>query len=196
MANIIIFGPPGSGKGTQSKLIEDKIGIIQVSTGDICREEIKKKTKEGLEAKRLIDGGNFFPDELAFSIMSKFINQNPSEKGYIFDGIPRHLGQVEPFDKFLESINQNLDLVIELSCEDNFLIERLLNRGKLSGRADDSSKDIITKRLKIYNEVTAPIAEEYQKRGIYHKIDTNAEIEDINNQILELISDLTCKKAV
>lgn len=189
MLNIILFGPPGSGKGTQSKLLQEKFGLIHLSTGDVCREEIKFATPEGLEAKRLIDGGNFFPDKLAYRIVEKFLDSNSTAKGFVYDGMPRHEGQIEVFDDMLSKRNGIVDIVIELKVEEEELIQRLLKRGESSGRPDDSGREVIEKRLRIYDDVTAPIAKRYKERGVYHSIDALGSLDDVLQKISLLLED-------
>ncbi len=187
MLNIILFGPPGSGKGTQSKMLQEKYGLIHLSTGDVCREEIKLATPEGLEAKRLIDGGNFFPDKLAYRIVEKFLDSNNTAKGFVYDGMPRHEGQIEVFDEMLSKRNGVIDIVIELKVEEEELIQRLLKRGESSGRLDDSGREVIEKRLRIYDDVTAPIAKRYKERGVYHSIDALGSLNNVLDRISLLL---------
>ncbi len=189
MLNIILFGPPGSGKGTQSKMLQEKYGLIHLSTGDVCREEIKLATPEGLEAKRLIDGGNFFPDKLAYRIVEKFLDSNHTAKGFVYDGMPRHEGQIEVFDEMLSKRNGVVDIVIELKVEEEELIQRLLKRGESSGRLDDSGREVIEKRLRIYEDVTAPIAKRYKERGVYHSIDAIGSLNNVLDRISLLLEE-------
>ena len=193
MVNIIMFGPPGSGKGTQSKLLQEKFNLIHLSTGDVCREEIKFATPEGLEAKRLIDGGNFFPDKLAYRIVEKFLDQNSKAKGIVYDGIPRHVGQTKHFDEMLASRKGKVDLVIELKVDEEILIQRLLKRGESSGRPDDSGREIILKRLRIYDDVTAPIANYYIKQDLYCTVDGMGSLSEVSERIAALV-EKTCSK--
>jgi len=194
MLNIVLFGPPGSGKGTQSKLLQEKYQLIHLSTGDVCREEIKRATPEGLEAKRLIDGGNFFPDELAYRIVEKFLDHHKGVKGFVYDGIPRHVGQISVFADVLDKRNSVVDLVVEIKVEKEELIQRLLRRGESSGRPDDSCREVIEKRLRIYDEVTAPIADSYRKQGIYQSLDGMGSMKEILERISQLIELLFADK--
>ncbi|WP_320019970.1 adenylate kinase [Labilibaculum manganireducens] len=187
MLNIVLFGPPGSGKGTQSKLLQKKYGLIHLSTGDVCREEIKQATPEGLEAKRLIDGGNFFPDKLAYRIVEKFLDSNIEAKGFVYDGMPRHEGQIDVFDGMLAKRDSVVDIVIELKVEEEELIQRLLKRGESSGRPDDSGREVIEKRLRIYEDVTAPIAKRYKEKGVYHSLDAIGSLDDVLERISLLL---------
>lgn len=196
MLNIVLFGPPGSGKGTQSKLLQEKFGLIHLSTGDVCREEIKKATPEGLEAKRLIDGGNFFPDKLAYRIVEKFIDYHQEAKGFVYDGMPRHVGQIPVFDEMLARRNSTVDIVVELKVEEEELIQRLLKRGETSGRPDDSGRQVIEKRLRIYDDVTAPIAEEYKKAGVYFSIDAMGTMDEVLEKISLLLEEKLSLKPI
>ncbi|MRT91586.1 adenylate kinase [Ancylomarina sp. 16SWW S1-10-2] len=187
MVNVIMFGPPGSGKGTQSKLLQERFNLIHLSTGDVCREEIKFATPEGLEAKRLIDGGNFFPDKLAYRIVEKFLDQNSKARGIVYDGIPRHIGQTEHFDEMLASRQGKVNLVIELKVDEEILIQRLLKRGESSGRLDDSGREVIVKRLRIYDDVTAPIADYYKKQDLYFTINGIGSLSEVFERIAVLV---------
>ena len=191
MVNIIMFGPPGSGKGTQSKLLQEKFNLIHLSTGDVCREEIKFATPEGIEAKRLIDGGNFFPDKLAYRIVEKFLDQHADARGIVYDGIPRHIGQTDHFAEMLAERKGNVDLVIELKVEEEILIQRLLKRGESSGRPDDSGREVIIKRLRIYDNVTAPIADYYKTKGLYYALDGMGSLSEVFERIVALVEQ-TC----
>lgn len=194
MLNIIMFGPPGSGKGTQSKILQDTFNLIHLSTGDVCREEIKFATPEGLEAKRLIDGGNFFPDKLAYRIVEKFLDQHATARGIVYDGIPRHVGQVEPFAEMLAKREGLVDLVIELKVDEEILIQRLLKRGESSGRPDDSGREVIVKRLRIYDDVTAPIADYYKKQDLYHAVDGKGSLSEVFERIAALVKTVCSQK--
>lgn len=191
MVNIIMFGPPGSGKGTQSKLLQERFNLIHLSTGDVCREEIKHATPEGLEAKRLIDGGNFFPDKLAYRIVEKFLDQNSKARGIVYDGIPRHIGQTEHFAEMLGGRQGKVDLVIELKVDEEILIQRLLKRGESSGRPDDNGREVIVKRLRIYDDVTAAIADYYKKQDIYFIVDGIGSFSEVSERIAVLV-EKTC----
>ena len=189
-----MFGPPGSGKGTQSKLLEERFNLIHLSTGDVCREEIKLATPEGLEAKRLIDGGNFFPDKLAYRIVEKFLNQNSKARGIVYDGIPRHIGQTEHFAEMLDKRQGYVDFVIELKVDEEVLVQRLLKRGKSSGRLDDSGRDVIVKRLRIYDNLTAPIAEYYKTLNLYFTVDGMGTLSEVSERIASLVEKVCSDK--
>ncbi len=190
MYNIVLFGSPGAGKGTQSKLLVEKFDYIHLSTGDVCREEIKQGTPEGLEAKRLIDEGNFFPDELAYKIVQKFLDKNSGAKGIIFDGIPRNTEQIPVFVDMLAKQQGKVDLAIELVADKEEVIQRLLKRGETSGRLDDRERSIIEKRLKIYEEVTAPISVYYKSQGVLHQVDAMGTPAQVLERLAALIKEL------
>lgn len=193
MVNIVLFGPPGCGKGTQSGRLQDKYGLIHLSTGDICRQEIEKKTEEGLLAKKLIDGGNFFPDDLAYRMVEKFLDSHKGCPGFVYDGFPRDVAQVDVFQNMLEARKTQLDVVMELVVEEEELVQRILKRGASSGRPDDLGRTVIEKRLGIYQEVTAPIAQCYQSQGLYRHIDGMGSQEEIFSRICDIVDDILNK---
>ena len=164
--NIILFGPPGCGKGTQAKFIEKRYGIVQLSTGDMLRGEIKKESKLGLKAKYLIDDGKLVADEIIIDIISKKIDKNDCKNGVIFDGFPRTISQALALDKLLEKKMIILDKVIEIRVDEEILLSRIEKRAKetLNKRSDDNS-DILIKRLEIYKLDTKPLIPFYQKQG-------------------------------
>lgn len=190
MVNIVLYGPPGSGKGTQSRRLQEKYGFVHLSTGDLCRQEIEKQTPEGLLAKKLIDGGNFFPHELAYRMVEKFLDVNIDARGIVYDGFPRDVLQVDVFREMLEKRGACVDLVVELVVEKEELIDRLLKRGESSGRADDSGRDVIEKRLEIYNRVTAPIADPYKSEGVYRPIDGMGSEQQILDRICQQVDEV------
>lgn len=165
MKNIIIFGAPGSGKGTYSDEIVKKYGMSHISTGDVLRNEIKSGTELGKIAKGLIDKGNLIPDELMINILASVYDQQPEGKGVIFDGFPRTIAQAEALKKMLEERKHEMGMMIELVVEEGILMARLLNRAKEQGRADDNEVTI-KKRFEVYHSQTAPLSEWFEKEGI------------------------------
>lgn len=161
MFNLVLFGPPGSGKGTQSENIISRFGLLHVSTGDLLRAEKKAETPLGLEAKKFMDNGELVPDEVVIGMISSKIDANPEAKGFIFDGFPRTVGQAEALDKLLEFKNNPINLVIRLEVDEEELIKRLIQRGIDSGRADDN-EEVITNRIRVYNEETSLVANFYK----------------------------------
>ena len=183
---LLIMGPPGVGKGTQAKLLSEKLNVIHLSTGEILRSEIKKNTKVGKIAKTYIDQGNLVPDDFILKIISKKISANVPNEGYLFDGFPRTIPQAVGFDTLLTEIGHNLNAAINLTANEDELIKRVLERGKVSGRSDEAL-DIVKKRQKIYWEQTAPLVKYYQSKNILKNIDGIGRIEEITKRILKVI---------
>ena len=180
------MGPPGVGKGTQAKILSKKLNVIHLSTGELLRSEILKNTKVGKIAKSYIDQGNLVPDDFILDIISKQISTNIPNEGYLFDGFPRTIPQAVGFDTLLTEIGHSLNAAINLIANENELIERILERGKISGRSDEAI-DIVKKRQKIYWAQTAPLVKYYQSKNILKNIDGIGEIEEITKRILKVI---------
>lgn len=190
MLNLVLFGPPGAGKGTQSNLLIDKYNLIHLSTGDILRGEIAEGTDLGLRAKTLMDQGNLVPDEVVIGMISSKLDNNPHADGFIFDGFPRTTNQATALDNLLEDKKTSITSMISLKVEDVELIRRLLKRGKSSGRADDQDKSIITNRINEYNNKTAPLKDYYSAQNKLSEVDGKGSIEDISNRLNEVIDTL------
>ena len=169
MKNIIIFGAPGSGKGTYSEAIVERYGMGHISTGDVLRGEIKKGSEVGKMAKELIDKGQLIPDDLMLQILAKTYDALPQGKGVIFDGFPRTIPQAEALKKMLQERGHELGIVIELDVEQDVLMERLLRRAEIEGRADDNA-ETIAKRFAVYHNQTEPILEWFEKEGIRNTV--------------------------
>lgn len=182
MFNLVLFGPPGSGKGTQSENIISKFGLKHVSTGDLLRAEKKAETPLGLEAKKFMDNGELVPDEVVIGMISSMIDNNADAKGFIFDGFPRTVEQAEALDKLLAFKNNPINLVISLEVKEEELIARLIERGKESGRADDN-EEVITNRIKQYHEKTAPVAKFYKEQNKLVAVEGVGSIDDIFDAI-------------
>lgn len=165
MKNIIIFGAPGSGKGTYSDEIVKKYNMSHISTGDVLRNEIKNSSELGKIAKNYIDNGQLIPDNLMIDILAKVYDEQPAGKGVIFDGFPRTIAQAEALKKMLKERNHDMGIMVELVVDEDTLMERLLNRAKEQGRADDN-EETIKKRFEVYHNQTAPLAEWFEKEGI------------------------------
>jgi len=177
------MGPPGAGKGTQAKFIAEKFSIPHISTGDIFRENLKKETPIGLEAKGYMDRGEYVPDEVTNRIVADRLTWPDAKNGYLLDGYPRTLDQVSFLEKTLSSKGEKLDRVIELVADINTLITRLLNRAKEQNRNDDT-EEVITKRLEVYLAETAPIIDKYQQQNLVIQVDGLGEIDAVSRRII------------
>ena len=190
MKNIVIFGAPGSGKGTQSDLMIQHYGLEHISTGDVLRSEIKKGTELGKLAANYIDGGNLIPDDLMISILAKvYDGYGRGHKGVIFDGYPRTITQAEALEKMLNERGDRVAAMIELDVPEDELMQRLIKRGKESGRADDN-EETIKKRLVIYHQQTQPLIEWYKNEGLHHHINGHGTLERIFSDIRKVIDNL------
>lgn len=192
MFNIIIFGAPGSGKGTQGKKLTDRYQLTHISTGEVLREKIRKQTPLGKLADEYISKGQLVPDNVVIDILTKFFADNPTSNGYIFDGFPRTLRQGEAMDEMLAEKNESINVVLWLDVDDDELVERLLNRGKEMGRNDDNL-ETIKSRLKVYYQKTAPLKEFYSKQGKLVKINGMGTVEEIFSRIEKVIDSLNTK---
>ncbi len=188
MFNIVIFGPPGAGKGTQSKLIIDKYRLTHLSTGDILRGEMAAKTPLGLEAKDLIEKGLLVPDEIVIKMVKNKIDDNLDKKGFIFDGFPRTCEQAAALDKILRERNTTISVMISLEVEEEELITRLLKRAETEGRQDDNIK-VIKNRIQVYNEVTCKVADYYGKTGRHRPVDGTGSVEEIFDRICRVVDE-------
>lgn len=183
MLNIVLFGAPGSGKGTQSARLIDEFGLHHISTGEVLRDHIKRETELGKIAKQYIDEGQLIPDDLMISILGDVLDKEANGKeGVIFDGFPRTIPQAEALNKLLESRGTQLHAVVGLEVPEEELVERMLNRGKETGRADDNL-DTIKKRLNVYHNQTSPLRDYYDKDGKYLKINGSGIVDDIFHDI-------------
>jgi adenylate kinase len=167
MFNFILFGPPGSGKGTQSERLISKYGLLHLATGDLLRSEISKKTKLGTEAKTYMDQGKLVPDEVVIGMISSALDENKDAAGFLFDGFPRTKAQAEALDKLLQEKNAEINVVLALQVSEEELAKRLLNRGLSSGRTDDANEEVIKARIAEYHKKTSPVADYYQQ---FHKL--------------------------
>jgi adenylate kinase len=189
MLNIVIFGAPGSGKGTQSELLIEKYGLKHISTGEILREEIKSNTKLGKLAESYMSKGHLVPDKVVIDILEELVEKHLKTKGFVFDGFPRTLAQGEALKTMLAKHGQKIDTVINLEVEDDELIDRLLKRGQISGRADDN-RATIESRLKVYDSQTSPLKKFYSEQGVLKHIHGIGSIKDIFSLIEKEIDNL------
>ncbi len=179
MFNLILFGPPGSGKGTQSQKLVEKYGLIHLSTGDLLRKERALKTPLGLEAEQIISKGQLVPDAVVIGMISSALDENPNARGFLFDGFPRTEAQAEALDKLLELKKSEIALVLFLEVDEEELIKRLVNRGKTSGRSDDSDENVQRKRQEVYKSETLPVAAHYTKLKKVVHVNGMGEIDEI-----------------
>ena len=183
MLNLVLFGPPGAGKGTQSENLINKYGLVHLSTGDIFRANIKGETELGKLAKSFIDKGDLVPDEVTIKMLESEVNKHQNPKGFIFDGFPRTSAQAEALDAFLSSKNTGVTLMLALEVEDEELKKRLLERGKVSGRSDDQDETIIANRIKEYNAKTAPLKDFYTAQNKFVSVNGIGTIEEIAGRL-------------
>jgi len=183
MFNLILFGPPGSGKGTQSDKLVEKYGLIHLSTGNLLREEIALKTPLGIEAKSFMDNGQLVPDEVVIGMVDSYFDKNKGAIGFLFDGFPRTVAQAKALDNLLELKKTEIAAVLALDVSEEELVKRLLNRGITSGRSDDINEEVIRKRFAVYSNETKPVAEHYKKLKKFQSIKGEGTVHDIFNAI-------------
>ncbi|MGB5646817.1 MAG: adenylate kinase [Muriicola sp.] len=191
MINLVLFGKPGAGKGTQAGYLKEKYNLKHISTGDVFRFNIKNNTKLGQLAKSYMDKGDLVPDEVTISMLKDEVEKNPDASGFIFDGFPRTAAQAEALDNFLESKDMKIHATIALEAKDEVLIERLLERGKNSGRPDDQDESKIRNRFEEYNLKTAPLKEYYEAQEKFHSVNGIGSIEDITDRLAKVINTLS-----
>jgi len=190
MINLVLFGPPGSGKGTQSVKLQEKYNLMHISTGDLFRMHISNRTELGVLAKSYMDKGDLVPDEVTIGMMNDKIESHPDANGFIFDGFPRTANQAEALDEFLNKRNTPISKMIALNVDNEELVKRLLNRGKDSGRADDQNEEIIRNRIAVYNEKTLPVASYYDNQNKYVAVEGVGTIDEIFNKLCDVIDSL------
>jgi len=189
MLNIVIFGAPGCGKGTQSELIIKKYQLYHISTGNVLRTEMEKQTELGQLAKEYVQKGQLVPDDLIIKMLADILKSNPKEKGFIFDGFPRTIAQGESLDQLLRDTNKSITAVLNLDVEEEILVDRLLKRGEVQGRSDDTL-ETIQKRLEVYKTQTEPLIAYYKKQGKLFVIKGNKPVEDVFENIKETLDRL------
>lgn len=190
MFNLILFGPPGCGKGTQSDKLVAKYGLVHLSTGNLLRQEIKDKTPLGLEAKSFIDKGQLVPDEVVIGMVDSYFDQHKNAKGFLFDGFPRTVAQAKALDKLMELKKTEISKVLMLDVNEEELIKRLVLRGKTSGRSDDADENVQRNRQAVYKNETLPVAAYYTKSKKVANVDGMGDI----NEIFERLSSQIDKK--
>ena len=190
MINIVLFGKPGAGKGTQAEFLKEKYKLTHISTGDVFRYNLKNDTELGKQARVFMDAGDLVPDELTTKMLIDEVNKHPDTNGILFDGYPRTISQAEALDAFLESIGSNVAGTIALEADDEILIARLLERGKTSGRIDDQDEDKIRNRYQEYNEKTAPLMDYYKGQGKFYAVNGIGSIAEITERVSNVIDNL------
>jgi adenylate kinase len=187
MFNLILFGPPGSGKGTQSDKIVEKFGLFHLSTGNLLRQAIAGKTPLGLEAKNFMDKGQLVPDEVVIAMIGTCIEKHADTKGFLFDGFPRTIAQAEALDRLLSYQKSPISKVLALDVDEDELVKRLMKRGETSGRSDDTNEDVIRKRFSVYRNETEPVAEYYKGQGKLERIKGVGTIDEIFDALSQSI---------
>jgi adenylate kinase len=187
MLNIVLFGPPGAGKGTQSERLIEKYGLIHLSTGDIFRANIKGETALGNLAKSFIDKGQLVPDEVTINMLRSEVVNHLDPKGFIFDGFPRTNAQAKALDELLNEIGTSISVMLALEVEEIELKERLKKRAEVSGRADDANPEVISNRIKVYNSETAPVKDFYQHQNKFVEINGIGSIDEITSRLFAAI---------
>jgi adenylate kinase len=190
MTNIILFGPPGAGKGTQAEILKDTYNLVHISTGDVFRYNIKNETELGLSAKSYMDKGQLVPDEVTINMLKAEVEKNEGANGFIFDGFPRTEAQAKALGKLLNSKNTQVSGMVALEVDDEVLVKRLLERGKTSGRPDDADEAIIRNRIKVYYDETAILKNYYQQQDKYYGVDGVGSIEEITERLNNVIDGL------
>ncbi|MGB3527433.1 MAG: adenylate kinase [Flavobacteriales bacterium] len=185
--NIVLFGPPGAGKGTQSKFLMERYGLEHLSTGDLLRAEIHAETPLGLQAQELMSAGELVPDDVVVGMIRNRLQDNPKSKGFIFDGFPRTRAQAEALDATLVKLGSGITVMLALEVEEEELVKRLLGRGATSGRPDDKSEEVVRKRIREYENKTAPLKEYYEGQGKLRRINGMGSIADITARLMKAI---------
>jgi adenylate kinase len=183
---LVLMGPPGAGKGTQAKFVAEHFKIPAISTGDIFRVNVSKDTPLGQEAKRYMDAGEYVPDDVTNRMVRNRIDEPDAERGFLLDGYPRTLAQVEELDGMIRFTGHALDAVVSIAIDDEEIVRRLLQRAQLEGRADDT-EDVIRRRQEIYGEQTAPLIDVYRRRGILIEVDGLGEVDEVTQRIFDAL---------
>jgi len=179
---IILMGPPGAGKGTQAKVIAERLGVPAVSTGDIFRANVSQETPLGVEAKRYMDAGEYVPDSVTNEMVRDRLAQDDAKKGFLLDGYPRTVAQVEELDAMLEEHGAAIDAVVVLTVDEDEIVQRLLKRAEIEGRTDDT-EDVIRRRQEVYNEQTAPLIAVYADHGLLSEVDGMGSVDEVTARV-------------
>jgi adenylate kinase len=190
MINLVLFGKPGAGKGTQANFLKEKYNLKHISTGDVFRFNIKNGTELGTLAKSYIDKGDLVPDQVTIDMLKDEVEKNPDAAGFIFDGFPRTNAQAEALDRLLEEKSMKIHATIALEADDHVLIQRLLERGQVSGRTDDQDEAKIKNRFEEYNDKTAPLIKYYQEQNKFHSVNGIGSIGEITQRLSAIIDAL------
>jgi adenylate kinase len=190
MINIVLFGKPGAGKGTQAEFLKGKYNLVHLSTGDIFRFNIKNETELGQLAKTYMDKGDLVPDEVTIKMLESEVDKNQDVAGFLFDGFPRTIAQAEALDAFLTTKNEKITATVALEADDEILVARLLERGKTSGRPDDQDEEKIRNRYQEYNEKTAPLMEYYTEQNKFYPVNGIGSIAEITERLSKVIDNL------
>jgi adenylate kinase len=183
---LILMGPPGAGKGTQAKVISERLGVPAISTGDIFRANVSQRTPLGVEAKRYMDAGDYVPDEVTNAMVRSRLAEPDARGGFLLDGYPRTVAQVEELDAMLADAGEGLDAVVVLTVDRDEVVARLLKRAEIEGRADDT-EDVIRRRQEVYVEQTEPLIEVYRRRGIVHEVDGMGTVDEVTKRIFDAL---------
>ncbi|MBT1001064.1 adenylate kinase [Paenarthrobacter sp. DKR-5] len=191
---MLIIGPPGSGKGTQAERISERLGVVAISTGDIFRQNVRDMTELGVEAKKYMDNGDFVPDSVTNKMVRDRLGQDDVKDGFLLDGYPRTTAQVTELDDILASNDQRLDVVLQLTADDEELVKRLLGRAKETGRSDDN-ETVIRHRLDLYHQQTEAVVTKYAEHGILAKVDGIGAIDEVTDRVMAAIESATAEAA-
>jgi len=194
MTRMLIIGPPGSGKGTQAERISDRLGVVAISTGDIFRANVKGETPLGLEAKKYMDAGDFVPDSVTNRMVRDRLSQDDVAEGFLLDGYPRTVAQVDELDQILSASGTRLDVVLQLTADDEELVTRLLGRALETGRSDDN-ETVIRHRLDLYHEQTEAVVGKYAERGILRRVDGIGAIDEVTDRVMAAIAEAVADEA-
>jgi adenylate kinase len=186
---LIFMGPPGAGKGTQAKVVADRFGIPAISTGDIFRANVTQGTELGVEAKRYMDAGEYVPDSITNRMVRNRIDEEDAVKGFLLDGYPRTLDQVEELDGMIRFTGHRLDTVIVLTVDPDELVRRLTERAESEGRSDDT-EEVVRRRQEVYAEQTEPLIEVYRSRGLLREVDGIGDVDEVTERILDALADV------